>query len=615
MLRTRLYLGLLPLLLLLIGSGGYAILVTRELAGALQRDLVGNYRDILACQQMRTSARLMTSAVSLARRGEPLAARESFEENRAAFTRELMAQSGSSAGTRRAGLVQSLDEAFTALTRQGEALIAAGGAGALDEVREHEAALFRVLTLIEDLNRRDFAAAQETAHRAERMTATTQRVLLIAIVSAFLLSLIVAWRLAASLLKPIQALTVSAVAVGDGDLDRDVPALSRDELGQLARAFNQMAGKLRAYRDATQAKVLRTQRTMEATLTSTPDPVFVVDRHGAHEVRNPAADQLARAPEFEHGFPSALADPLARVLETGAHYLPTDYGRVVTLRVEREDRHYLPRILAIGDALTEFKGAAVVLQDVTKFRLLDDAKTNLVGTVSHELKTPLTGLRMAVYLLLEQQIGDLNPRQRELLEGARDDADRLLRILDGLLDMARLEAGTATLERGEIAIGGLMQEIAEEARGFVAEAGLRLELEIEAAIAAAPLQVDVDRLRHVFINLLTNAVKYSPAGGVVTLAAGAASPGFVRFVVRDEGPGVPAEAAAHVFDRFYRAPGQTKTGAGLGLAIAREIVVAHGGTIGCENRPGGGAEFHFLLPRSGSGPAGDKSLPGSAPSD
>lgn len=597
MLRTRLYLGLLPLLLLLIGSGAYAIFVTRELAGALQRDLVGNYRDILACQQMRTSARLMTSAVSLARRGDPLAAREAFEENRAAFTRELMAQSASSAGTLRAGLVESLDEAFTRLTRQGQALIAAGGAGGLDEVREHEAALFRVLALIEDLNRRDFAAAQETARRAERMTATTQRVLLIAIVSAFLLSLFVAWRLAASLLKPIQALTASAVAVGEGNLDRDVPALSRDELGQLGRAFNQMAAKLRAYRDATQAKVLRTQRTMEATLTSTPDPVFVVDRHGAHEVRNPAADQLARTPEFEKGFPPALAESLERVLASGEHYLPTDYGRVITLRVGREDRHYLPRILAIGDALTEFKGAAVVLQDVTKFRLLDDAKTNLVGTVSHELKTPLTGLRMAVYLLLEQQLGALNPRQRELLDGARDDADRLLRILDSLLDMARLEAGTATLERRETAVGALIEEIVAEARGFVTAEGLKLAVQVEPAIEQVSLAVDVERLRHVFINLLTNAVKYSPPGGTISLAAKDAPPGFVRFAVCDEGPGVPEEAAGHIFERFYRAPGQTKTGAGLGLAIAREIVVAHGGTIGCENRTGGGAEFHFLLPR------------------
>jgi signal transduction histidine kinase len=108
--------------------------------------------------------------------------------------------------------------------------------------------------------------------------------------------------------------------------------------------------------------------------------------------------------------------------------------------------------------------------------------------------------------------------------------------------------------------------------------------------------VDVARIRHVFMNLLTNAAKYSPPSGTITLAAGEAPLGFVRFTVIDEGPGVPEESIPHVFDRFYRVPGQTKPGTGLGLAIARDIVVAHGGSISCRPREGRGAEFQFLLP-------------------
>ena len=110
------------------------------------------------------------------------------------------------------------------------------------------------------------------------------------------------------------------------------------------------------------------------------------------------------------------------------------------------------------------------------------------------------------------------------------------------------------------------------------------------------MTVDPVRIRHVFINLLTNAAKFSPPGGVVALAATSAPLGFVRFSVRDQGPGIPAESVSRVFDRFYRAPGQAKSGASLGLAIAREIVVAHGGSIACTSEPGAGADFHFLLP-------------------
>jgi signal transduction histidine kinase len=322
------------------------------------------------------------------------------------------------------------------------------------------------------VTRRDAGAAQQIIAMVEEPATMAEWVLFTAIAVAVLLSLLVAWRLATSLLKPVKSLTASAIALGEGNLAREVPVLSEDELGQLARAFNTMAVKLREYREAMQARVVRTQRTMEATLTSAPDPVFVVDRVGRPEILNPSAEQLGLA-----DFPPALAEALARVQATGEHDLPTDYSRVITLRVGREDRHYLPRILPIGDRLTEFMGAAVILQDVTKFRLLDDAKTNLVGTVSHELKSPLTSLRMAVYLLLEQKI-DLSPTQRYLLETAREDAERLLRILDNLLDLARLEAGASALERSEVTLTETVDEIAAEARGLIAAAGARLAVEV-----------------------------------------------------------------------------------------------------------------------------------------
>jgi signal transduction histidine kinase len=591
MLRTRLLLGLVPLLLLVVGTGLYSIGVSRELAGSLSRDLVNNYRSIAACQQMRAAANFM-STLADARGGEVAGAKKNFETERAKFRQDLLGQAASSAGSPRAVLVAALDDAFQRFTAAADHRLAFGGlTGSREEFQQKSAAAGGVLRAIENLQQWDAAAAQRTAARVGDLAQTTERVLVTAIIVAFALAALIAWRLARALLGPIQALTATAVAVGEGDLDRVVPEVSRDELGQLARAFNTMAARLRDYREATLAKVLRTQRTMEATLTSAPDPLFVVTRDGTTEIRNPAAEQLNLAT-----VPGPLAEPLARVLATGEHYLPTDYARVITLRTGREDRYYLPRILAIGDKLTEFKGAAVILQDVTKFRLLDDAKNNLVGTVSHELKTPLTSLRLAVYLLLEQKLEGLTATQLDLLETARDDADRLLRILDNLLDLARLEAGAATLDRTETIVAALLDPIADEARVFIGAAGQTLTVAIAPAHAVARLSVDVARLRHVFMNLLTNAAKYSPRGGMITLSAIRAEESFVRFSVRDEGPGIPLDSVARIFDRFYRVPNQEKTGAGLGLAIAREIVVAHGGSIGCISEPGRGAEFYFLLP-------------------
>jgi signal transduction histidine kinase len=594
MLRTRLFFGLLPLLLVTVGVGAYAIRVCHELAGPVESELVAADRAALGLRDMRSMATLMSNALAFGGASDPIGARRLLEERRAAFTRELMNQSAASAGKPRGRLVESLDAAFQDYSARCDRMLAAGGGASLEDFRSNQDALYKVFEVLDRLTENDYAASKEAEARAEHLASTAVGVLSATIGAGIALAVALAWLLAASLLKPIKALTSSATALGEGNLDTEVPEFSRDELGSLARSFNTMAAKLRAYREATLARVLRTQRTMEATLTSAPDPLFLVSREGAVEVRNPAAEELSELKEFAGGFPPEIAGHLSSVLSTEEHYVPQDYGRAVTFRVGREDRHYLPRILAIGDKLTEFKGAAVILQDVTKFRLLDDAKTNLVGTVSHELKTPLTGLRMAVYLLLEKTMGPLAPAQRELLESARDDADRLLRILDSLLDLTRLEAGASALERSPIPVKALIGPIADEARAFISAAGQTLEVRLDPSLG--DVNVDANRLRHVFINLLSNASKYSPAAGVITLSADPAPEGYVRFAVRDQGEGIPPEALPHLFDRFYRVPGRSKPGAGIGLAIAREIVVAHGGSITCSSTLGSGSEFHFLVP-------------------
>jgi signal transduction histidine kinase/HAMP domain-containing protein len=593
MLRTRLFFGLLPLLLVIVAIGGYAIHVCQQLAGPMQRELVKNYRSALGCRDMRASATLMSNS-AFYQGNDPIGSRKALDVSRSAFTQELMSQSATSAGTQRARLVEDLDTAFQNFAALCDRALAGGGAASLADFRANQDALYRVFDALNRITVSDYAASREIEARAEHLETTAVGVLSVTIGLAVCLSAILAWALASSLLMPIKALTASATALGEGDLDIEVPEFSRDELGSLARSFNAMAAHLRSYREATVARVLRTQRTMEATLTTALEPLFVVSSSGLIEIRNPAAEELSKGPDFEAGLPENLAAPLALVLEKGEHYLPTDYSRVVTFRLGREDRHYLPRILAIGDKLTEFKGAAVILQDVTKFRLLDDVKTNLVGTVSHELKTPLTSLRMAVYLLLEKTLGPLSPGQTEMLESARDDADRLLRILDSLLDLTRLEAGASALERSPVSVEELLTAISDEARTFITLAGQKLEVHHEPGLGE--ISVDATRLRHVFINLLSNASKYSPDGGSIVLSAAAAPLGFVRFSVRDHGSGIPPEVVPRLFDRFYRVPGQSKPGAGIGLAIAREIVVAHGGSISCIPAEGGGTEFYFLIP-------------------
>ena len=594
MLRTRLYLGLMPLLLLFVAVGLATMFIAQDLARSMEKRLAASYGWMIGCYDMSEQATLMVRALHDAQNGHVLESKKDFYQYRGQFQRALMDQSFSSAGSARAVAVGKVVESFDKLSGFGEDIYTRGAAASLRSYQQTEAALFRTLRSLKEVTEFDYAELRSATNRAARVVQASINVLLGSLVGGILLSLFLSYRLARSILRPVQALTASAAALGDGNWDREVPVTSRDELGELARTFNTMAAKLRAYRDATTAKVMRAQRTMEATLTSTPDPLFVVAKDGTHEVRNPAAEALAATPEFAGGFPEELAKPLQAVLASGVHYLPTGYDQVVTARLGRDERHYLPRILAIGDDLTGFGGAAMILQDVTKFRLLDDAKSNLVGTVSHELKTPLTSLRMAVYLLLEQQVGPLLSSQRDLLETARDDADRLLRILNDLLDIARLESGAARLHRREVAIDAMLSEMAREIKPIVDAEEQKVLINVSGVLNL--IHADPDRLRHVFINLLANASKYSPPETEITLYAQPDTEGFVRFGVRDQGPGISEENATRIFERFYRVPGQTRKGAGLGLSIARDIVVAHGGTIACSSKLGEGSDFYFLIP-------------------
>ncbi|MDR0902799.1 MAG: HAMP domain-containing protein [Opitutaceae bacterium] len=585
---------MLPLLLLLILVGAAGIAVCRNLGRSMEEKLAQSFRMVLAAHEMRDAATGVTAAVHRAQDGLVLEARAEYERQRGRFKKALMAESFASAGTARALPLEAVADAFGEMEARGDALFGGGAPVTRGSYLDAEVMFFNALKSLDTLMESDHRELQGEARRVSGVARVGTRALLAAIAAGIALSLWLAWRLARSILQPIGALTRSARALGDGNLDDDVPVVSRDELGELARTFNAMAAKLRAYRDAMTERVVRAQRTMEATLTSTPDPLFVIARDGSTELRNPAAEALAASPEFADGFPGPLGERVREVLETGAHFLPSGYGHAVMARVGRDERFYLPRILAIGDALTGFGGAAMILQDVTKFRLLDDAKNNLVGTVSHELKSPLTSLRMAVYLLLENSLGELSPRQRDLLETARDDADRLLRILNDILDLSRIEGGRAALSRRAAPARALLDAMAREIKPITDGAGQRIDIEVDEKITTVFL--DPERIRHVFINLLGNAAKYSPAGGVITLYARPADDGGVRFGVRDRGAGVPEADAPYVFERFYRAPGQTRKGAGLGLAIAREIVLAHGGFIACSSKAGEGSDFYFHLP-------------------
>jgi signal transduction histidine kinase len=177
---------------------------------------------------------------------------------------------------------------------------------------------------------------------------------------------------------------------------------------------------------------------------------------------------------------------------------------------------------------------------------------------------------------------------------SRDNADRLQKIIENLLDMSRIEAGSAAIDVAPYRPHELATEAADEVRGDAQNKGV--ELRVEVPLELPRVRADRSRIHHVLLNLLTNAIRYTAAGGYIAIAA-AAEDGVVEFKVKDTGQGIPKQFQPRVFERFFRAPGQASGGVGLGLAIAREIVLAHGGNIQVESQEGMGTTFRFTLPQ------------------
>ena len=237
----------------------------------------------------------------------------------------------------------------------------------------------------------------------------------------------------------------------------------------------------------------------------------------------------------------------------------------------------------------------MVLNDVTRFRLLDQLKTDLVATVSHELKTPLTSVRLAVHVLLEEAVGPLTPKQVELLVDARDNAERLLALIEQLLALARLQRPGGGEHRQPEDPADLLRRAADAVRPRAEDQ--HVELEVRADGPVPLVAVDPDRIGLALKNLVDNAVTYTPSGGRVTLSAAPAADGRVELAVSDTGVGIPPEYLPHVFERFFRVPGQSHpAGTGLGLAIVKEVVTAQGGGVACESTPGRGTTFRVTLP-------------------
>lgn len=371
-----------------------------------------------------------------------------------------------------------------------------------------------------------------------------------------------------------------------GDLDARVFPWADDELGELTRSYNQMADRLRETILALREEQVR----LSGLLERMTDGVLITDGEGQVGLINPsAAHMLGVSPK------EALGRSFVQVV--------WDHRLVELWETCRERKEEAAGLIDLGPRrpvvfqaiitpLEEEKGTVMVLlQDLTRVRELEMVRRDFVANVSHELRTPLATLKALVETLREGALEDPGAARR-FLERMDGELDRLERIVGELLELARIESGRMPLQMAWVAVEEVIGPPVEELRPLAERAGLRLTVSL--APDLPPILVDVDGMRRVVANLVHNGIQFTPSGEVAVRAERVGDEVIIS--VRDTGIGIAPEDLPRVFERFYKARGSRSSGAGLGLAIAKHIVLTHSGRIWAESVEGQGSTFYVALP-------------------
>lgn len=599
-LRTQLLASHLALVALMALVMVGAIINFFRLGASIDHILRDNYHSVVAAQAMKESLERQDSAATFYLAGQHAKARTQWQRNLVLFEKALAQERANITEAGEEPVAQQLAGAYTSYKRDMTMLFATSQNAAAKKLYfgRLEPQFLRIKGLAQEVLEINQAAIQRADARAKSQAQSGAIVGILMTLTALALAIWFARAAINSALTPLLALVQEAEQVGAGHLNRSIQLRRDDEIGLLAQAFNGMTEKLRDARKKEERRLHRAEQMSDAALENLFDPVLVTDATGTIVHLNRAAQgvfgpvsQLSGQPASRVIHEAKIVAAIEAAIRSQATSAREDEAGLVVIG-EENPRTYRLRATPMRDE-DALLGAALVLEDVTHLRALDQLKTEFISVASHELRTPVTSLLLSAQLLDEGAVGQLSEDQKEVVAAQREDLARLDTLLRDLLDMTKLEAG-ATPPRFELVAPRDLVQAA--ARGVQTEANVKgVQLHTFSPDDLPLVRADKTQIGRVLTNLLNNALRHTPAGGEIQLEA-EPSGDAVRFQVTDTGSGIPPPYLERIFERFAQVPGQTKGGAGLGLPISQTIVHSHGGEITVQSRLGEGSSFTFDLP-------------------
>jgi NtrC-family two-component system sensor histidine kinase KinB len=586
-LRSRIRNGTLLMLAIALGLGIFAVPTVHRLGGAIRQTLYRNYTSIEAAQHMQESLYNLQLAQATGNLGAALV------PNRALFTHWINIESNDITEVGEAGLAADIQ-------RRGNQIFDELAGGVHPPTNEQYSGLQERLAQLIEMNK---AAMFRADSRSVRMSDRLAYEFGAGLLLLLLLGTILAWTVASNLSRPLAELSDHlrsfslrgpSVRIGEQPLA---------ELQTVAAEFNKMAERLEQFERLNVDRLIYEKGKTEAIIESLEDGIVLIDPDGIVTHMNETAGIIIGI-EREDALGSSFDDldsnspHYVRIRSALAHASAQSASspRVeVELHVRGRDHTYVLKPVPLRHSDVGSFGTILILQDITYLRDQDRARANLVATLSHELNTPLTSLGFCVELLLRKR--ELDPEQRELLTSIQEDAARMRRLASDLMELARGQGPAIAVQSMPLDLATMARAVI---KGFARQAAEK-QVQLDSSIDQPAPQIHADplKLSWVISNLIANALRYTPAGGKIAVSLSRTRAG-ARLRVSDTGPGIPPEVREHLFERFaqWRVNGSEPGSAGLGLAIAKEIVDAHGGRIFVDSELGHGTSFTVELPAS-----------------